>query len=189
LFNPLAVFFYLHTGSGFISSDYYLHGFFSASIKLPRDYTAGVVVAFYVSAFSNPPRISSSFAVNQSLAYPSIDCRRSFLSNRWVSAPSMVTWRVGFTHQLLLLILKRKNHGNLHTPCPGWLAVVAQAGQATGRATWACSCLDSGGHKRLRRLLPRNKCCLAIVNPSHALSTIRIHHPHLNKLNTLAVAD
>lgn len=38
------------SGSGFISSDYYLHGLFSASIKLPRDYTAGVVVAFYVSA-------------------------------------------------------------------------------------------------------------------------------------------
>uniref|UniRef100_A0ACD5YUI3 Uncharacterized protein n=1 Tax=Avena sativa TaxID=4498 RepID=A0ACD5YUI3_AVESA len=37
------------SGSGFISSDYYLHGFFSASIKLPRDYTAGVVVAFYLS--------------------------------------------------------------------------------------------------------------------------------------------
>jgi len=32
-----------------MSSDYYLHGFFSASIKLPKDYTAGVVVAFYVS--------------------------------------------------------------------------------------------------------------------------------------------
>jgi xyloglucan:xyloglucosyl transferase len=26
----------------------YQHGFFSASIKLPSDYTAGVVVAFYV---------------------------------------------------------------------------------------------------------------------------------------------
>ncbi|AQK54448.1 putative xyloglucan endotransglucosylase/hydrolase protein 30 [Zea mays] len=37
------------SGSGFVSSDYYLHGFFSASIKLPRGYTAGVVVAFYVS--------------------------------------------------------------------------------------------------------------------------------------------
>ncbi|PKA55728.1 putative xyloglucan endotransglucosylase/hydrolase protein 30 [Apostasia shenzhenica] len=37
------------TGSGFISSDLYYHGFFSASIKLPSDYTAGVVVAFYVS--------------------------------------------------------------------------------------------------------------------------------------------
>ncbi|RLN09845.1 hypothetical protein C2845_PM11G29300 [Panicum miliaceum] len=34
------------SGSGFMSSDYYLHGFFSASIKLPKDYTAGVVVAF-----------------------------------------------------------------------------------------------------------------------------------------------
>ncbi|XP_068650435.1 probable xyloglucan endotransglucosylase/hydrolase protein 30 [Aristolochia californica] len=37
------------TGSGFISSDYYNHGFFSASIKLPSDYTAGIVVAFYTS--------------------------------------------------------------------------------------------------------------------------------------------
>uniref|UniRef100_A0A0D9VJS8 Xyloglucan endotransglucosylase/hydrolase n=1 Tax=Leersia perrieri TaxID=77586 RepID=A0A0D9VJS8_9ORYZ len=37
------------SGSGFISSDYYLHGFFSASIKLPKAYTAGVVVAFYLS--------------------------------------------------------------------------------------------------------------------------------------------
>ncbi|XP_066328266.1 probable xyloglucan endotransglucosylase/hydrolase protein 30 [Miscanthus floridulus] len=37
------------SGSGFVSSDYYLHGFFSASIKLPKDYTAGVVVAFYLS--------------------------------------------------------------------------------------------------------------------------------------------
>ncbi|XP_072962660.1 probable xyloglucan endotransglucosylase/hydrolase protein 30 [Typha angustifolia] len=38
-----------YTGSGFVSSDYYYHGFFSASIKLPSDYTAGVVVAFYLS--------------------------------------------------------------------------------------------------------------------------------------------
>ncbi|KAI6702445.1 hypothetical protein NL676_011581 [Syzygium grande] len=37
------------TGSGFISSDMYRHGFFSAKIKLPSDYTAGVVVAFYTS--------------------------------------------------------------------------------------------------------------------------------------------
>ncbi|THU74548.1 hypothetical protein C4D60_Mb04t34540 [Musa balbisiana] len=37
------------SGSGFISSDLYEHGFFSASIKLPKDYTAGVVVAFYTS--------------------------------------------------------------------------------------------------------------------------------------------
>ncbi|KAI3796280.1 hypothetical protein L1987_38947 [Smallanthus sonchifolius] len=37
------------TGSGFVSQDLYLHGFFSASIKLPADYTAGVVVAFYMS--------------------------------------------------------------------------------------------------------------------------------------------
>ncbi|KAK3138448.1 hypothetical protein QOZ80_5AG0369070 [Eleusine coracana subsp. coracana] len=37
------------TGSGFISSAMYQHGLFSASIKLPSDYTAGVVVAFYTS--------------------------------------------------------------------------------------------------------------------------------------------
>jgi len=37
------------TGSGFVSQDLYLHGYFSASIKLPADYTAGVVVAFYMS--------------------------------------------------------------------------------------------------------------------------------------------
>jgi xyloglucan:xyloglucosyl transferase len=37
------------TGSGFRSQESYLHGFFSASIKLPSDYTAGVVVAFYMS--------------------------------------------------------------------------------------------------------------------------------------------
>ncbi|GLT96841.1 hypothetical protein SLE2022_144360 [Rubroshorea leprosula] len=37
------------TGSGFVSHDLYLHGFFSALIKLPADYTAGVVVAFYMS--------------------------------------------------------------------------------------------------------------------------------------------
>ena len=40
---------FLYAGSGFVSQDLYLHGFFSASIKLPADYTAGVVVAFYVS--------------------------------------------------------------------------------------------------------------------------------------------
>ncbi|CAN4089565.1 unnamed protein product [Withania somnifera] len=37
------------TGAGFVSQDLYLHGYFSASIKLPSDYTAGVVVAFYMS--------------------------------------------------------------------------------------------------------------------------------------------
>ncbi|KAL5209706.1 hypothetical protein ABZP36_005329 [Zizania latifolia] len=38
-----------YTGSGFISSDYYHHGFFSAAIRLPKEHTAGVVVAFYLS--------------------------------------------------------------------------------------------------------------------------------------------
>ncbi|KAL0732917.1 hypothetical protein Bca4012_009127 [Brassica carinata] len=37
------------TGSGFVSNDIYLHGFFSSSIKLPADYSAGVVIAFYLS--------------------------------------------------------------------------------------------------------------------------------------------
>ncbi|TVU47781.1 hypothetical protein EJB05_07390 [Eragrostis curvula] len=37
------------TGAGFASRDAYLHGFFSARIKLPADHTAGVVVAFYMS--------------------------------------------------------------------------------------------------------------------------------------------
>ncbi|OEL21248.1 putative xyloglucan endotransglucosylase/hydrolase protein 28 [Dichanthelium oligosanthes] len=37
------------TGSGFVSKSAYHHGYFSASIKLPDDYTAGVVVAFYLS--------------------------------------------------------------------------------------------------------------------------------------------
>ncbi|GMJ12530.1 xyloglucan endotransglucosylase/hydrolase 30, xyloglucan endotransglycosylase 4 [Hibiscus trionum] len=39
----------VYTGSGFISSSMYSHGFFSAKIKLPSDYTAGIVVAFYTS--------------------------------------------------------------------------------------------------------------------------------------------
>ncbi|KAL3497908.1 hypothetical protein ACH5RR_040640 [Cinchona calisaya] len=37
------------SGSGIISSDYYNYGFFSAKIKLPADYAAGIVVAFYTS--------------------------------------------------------------------------------------------------------------------------------------------
>ncbi|ONM54846.1 putative xyloglucan endotransglucosylase/hydrolase protein 28 [Zea mays] len=37
------------TGAGFASQDVFLHGFFSAAIKLPADYAAGVVVAFYLS--------------------------------------------------------------------------------------------------------------------------------------------
>lgn len=56
-FNPFVFLFFLFfflfrflfSGAGFLSQDLYLHGFFSASIKLPADYTAGVVVAFYVS--------------------------------------------------------------------------------------------------------------------------------------------
>ncbi|RLM86621.1 putative xyloglucan endotransglucosylase/hydrolase protein 28 [Panicum miliaceum] len=37
------------TGAGFASQDLFLHGFFSAAIRLPADYAAGVVVAFYLS--------------------------------------------------------------------------------------------------------------------------------------------
>ncbi|KAL6495625.1 putative xyloglucan endotransglucosylase/hydrolase protein 30 [Orobanche gracilis] len=38
-----------YTGSGFQSSDLYNHGFFSAKVKLPSYYTAGIVVAFYTT--------------------------------------------------------------------------------------------------------------------------------------------
>jgi xyloglucan:xyloglucosyl transferase len=38
-----------YSGSGFISSDYYNYGLFSAKIKLPSNYSAGIVVAFYTS--------------------------------------------------------------------------------------------------------------------------------------------
>ncbi|KAJ9707288.1 hypothetical protein PVL29_002323 [Vitis rotundifolia] len=41
--------FWKSSGSGFISANLYKHGFFSANIKLPSEYTAGVVVAFYTS--------------------------------------------------------------------------------------------------------------------------------------------
>ncbi|KAL5577852.1 hypothetical protein UlMin_019551, partial [Ulmus minor] len=34
--------------SGFVSQDLYMHGFFSAWIKFPADYTAGVVVFFFL---------------------------------------------------------------------------------------------------------------------------------------------
>uniref|UniRef100_A0A0D6QYJ5 Xyloglucan endotransglucosylase/hydrolase n=1 Tax=Araucaria cunninghamii TaxID=56994 RepID=A0A0D6QYJ5_ARACU len=42
-----------HTGSGVTSQDLYKYGFFSASIKLPEDYTAGIVTAFYTSNADN----------------------------------------------------------------------------------------------------------------------------------------
>ncbi|MQM22898.1 hypothetical protein Taro_055957 [Colocasia esculenta] len=38
-----------YSGSGFMSREKYYYGFFSAAIKLPSSYTAGVVVAFYMS--------------------------------------------------------------------------------------------------------------------------------------------
>ncbi|CAM0951271.1 unnamed protein product [Alopecurus aequalis] len=37
------------TGAGFASQDRFLHGFFSAAVKLPAVYAAGVVVAFYLT--------------------------------------------------------------------------------------------------------------------------------------------
>ncbi|KAG6468345.1 hypothetical protein ZIOFF_073021 [Zingiber officinale] len=46
-------------GAAFASQDLYLHGFFSASIKLPSDYVAGVVVAFYVCFFTREFRFCS----------------------------------------------------------------------------------------------------------------------------------
>ncbi|KZV31599.1 putative xyloglucan endotransglucosylase/hydrolase protein 30-like [Dorcoceras hygrometricum] len=38
-----------YTGSGFKSSDLFGHGLYSAKIKLPSDYTAGIVIAFYTT--------------------------------------------------------------------------------------------------------------------------------------------
>ncbi|XP_057800366.1 probable xyloglucan endotransglucosylase/hydrolase protein 30 [Salvia miltiorrhiza] len=38
-----------YTGSGFKSAEVYKYGLFSAKIKLPSDYAAGVVVAFYTT--------------------------------------------------------------------------------------------------------------------------------------------
>ncbi|KAG6536525.1 hypothetical protein ZIOFF_001583 [Zingiber officinale] len=48
-------------GVAFASQDLYLYGFFSASIKLPSDYVAGVVVAFYVCFFTLEFRFCSTF--------------------------------------------------------------------------------------------------------------------------------
>lgn len=45
-----------HSGSGFVSHDNYLYGFYSASIKLPADYTAGIVLAFYASNSDEFPK-------------------------------------------------------------------------------------------------------------------------------------
>jgi len=43
----------------------YQHGFFSASIKLPSDYTAGVVVAFYVRRqYVRRQSVSAYFYIN-----------------------------------------------------------------------------------------------------------------------------
>lgn len=44
------------SGSGFISQDDFYYGFFSAAIKLPANYSAGVVVAFYTSNAEVFPR-------------------------------------------------------------------------------------------------------------------------------------
>lgn len=72
IFVPVRVseydFYCVYTGSGFVSHDLYLHGFFSASIKLPADYTAGVVVAFYVSHLSN----SYFFPEKKGFFFPSL---------------------------------------------------------------------------------------------------------------------
>ncbi|XP_057543966.1 probable xyloglucan endotransglucosylase/hydrolase protein 28 [Amaranthus tricolor] len=66
-------------GSGFMSQDLYLHRFFSASIKLPADYTAGVVVVFYVVAAME----ASSNEEEGCLGYPSHD--ESVASFRYTS--------------------------------------------------------------------------------------------------------
>lgn len=50
--NLTAFALFRRAGAGFASQGAYLHGLFSARIKLPADHTAGVVVAFYVSTLS-----------------------------------------------------------------------------------------------------------------------------------------
>ncbi|KAG6468219.1 hypothetical protein ZIOFF_072791 [Zingiber officinale] len=50
-----------YSGSGFISSSMYQYGLFSALMKLPADYTAGVVIAFYI-VVSSPELRSSEIA-------------------------------------------------------------------------------------------------------------------------------
>ena len=62
-----ASFFFLRAGAGFASQDLFLHGFFSAAIKLPADYAAGVVVAFYVRAAAMPETDPSSIPLTLSL--------------------------------------------------------------------------------------------------------------------------
>ncbi|KAG6527851.1 hypothetical protein ZIOFF_009985 [Zingiber officinale] len=58
-------------GAAFASQDLYLHGFFSASIKLPSDYVDGVVVAFYSLLCSdglcNGPRITLQWGCRKRL--------------------------------------------------------------------------------------------------------------------------
>ncbi|KAG6495699.1 hypothetical protein ZIOFF_043525 [Zingiber officinale] len=58
-------------GAAFASQDLYLHGFFSASIKLPSDYMAGVVVAFYSllrrDGLRNCPRITLQWGCRKRL--------------------------------------------------------------------------------------------------------------------------
>ncbi|KAG6492675.1 hypothetical protein ZIOFF_047640 [Zingiber officinale] len=57
--------------AAFASQDLYLHGFFSASIKLPSDYVAGVVVAFYSllrrDGLCNGPRITLQWGCRKRL--------------------------------------------------------------------------------------------------------------------------
>ncbi|MCO5586468.1 hypothetical protein L7F22_040408 [Adiantum nelumboides] len=45
-----------HSGSGFVSLENYMYAYFSASIKLPSDYTAGIVLAFYTSNTDDFPK-------------------------------------------------------------------------------------------------------------------------------------
>ncbi|KAG6520135.1 hypothetical protein ZIOFF_017167 [Zingiber officinale] len=58
-------------GVAFASQDLYLHGFFSASIKMPSDYVAGVVVAFYSllhrDGLCNGPRITLQWGCRKCL--------------------------------------------------------------------------------------------------------------------------
>jgi hypothetical protein len=155
----------LRAGSGFISSDYYLHGFFSASIKLPRDYTAGVVVAFYVSVPVSTPLLPVHyFLFDHRHSYPK---QRFFtpaltrpagvvagvLSSRWLLPLAWSRGRVSADWIQQLLRLKPARHCKLRfAPMPCHLCQQRASSSASHMGCclrlW-CSCCTHPGINRV----------------------------------------
>ncbi|WVZ74084.1 hypothetical protein U9M48_022311 [Paspalum notatum var. saurae] len=149
------------SGSGFISSDYYLHGFFSASIKLPKDYTAGVVVAFYVSvpnrrrlpqhlniSSRNIPSQSETFFYHRNIS--GIPARRSF-------GPLVRAWSHGVSTRIHRQPPARERHRTAKLcGCAHVLRRRARYSASPHGLLGLCS------PERLRRLAPGpgNKCSL-----------------------------